>query len=46
MVTGRTQAADVAHGQELGVEAYLAKPFEPAELVSVVRRLASSGRGV
>ena len=46
MVTGRSQAADVAHGEQLGVEAYLAKPFEPAELVSVVRRLASSGRGV
>jgi CheY-like chemotaxis protein len=46
MVTGRSQAADVAQGEQLGVEAYLAKPFEPAELVSVVRRLASSGRGV
>lgn len=42
IVTGRSQAADVARGEELGVEAYLSKPFEPAELVLVVSRLAGS----
>ena len=44
IVTGRAQASDVARGEELGVEAYLTKPFEPAELVEVVSRLARSGR--
>ncbi len=45
IVTGRAQASDIARGKELGVEAYLTKPFEPAELVDVVTRLARSGRG-
>ncbi len=44
IVTGRAQASDVARGAELGVEAYLTKPFEPAELVEVVTRLARGGR--
>lgn len=44
VVTGRAQAADVARGEELGVDAYLTKPFEPSELVEVVIRLARSGR--
>ena len=44
MVTGRAQAADVSRGEALGVEAYLTKPFEPAELVEVVTRLASEVR--
>ncbi len=44
IVTGRAQAADRARGAELGVDAYLPKPFEPAELVAVVGELARSGR--
>ena len=44
MVTGRAQAIDLERGQEAGVEAYLTKPFEPAELVEVVTRLAREGR--
>ena len=44
IVTGRAQASDIARGEELGVEAYLTKPFEPAELVEVATRLAESGR--
>jgi CheY-like chemotaxis protein len=44
MVTGRAQASDIERGREVGVEAYLTKPFEPAELVEVVTRLARSGR--
>ncbi|MGZ4429257.1 MAG: response regulator transcription factor [Nocardioidaceae bacterium] len=44
MVTGRSALADMERGEALGVDAYLAKPFEPAELVSVVRSLARSGR--
>jgi CheY-like chemotaxis protein len=39
MVTSRTQAADRARAEELGVAAYVTKPFEPAELVEVVTRL-------
>lgn|SRR5512145_1683980 len=44
MVTGRAQAADLARGKEVGVDAYLTKPFEPAELIEVVTRLARRGR--
>jgi CheY-like chemotaxis protein len=44
MVTGRAQAADIARGEETGADAYLTKPFEPAELIEVVTRLARSHR--
>jgi len=44
LVTGRAQSTDIARGEQLGVEAYLTKPFEPSELVDVVTRLARSGR--
>ena len=44
MVTGRAQAADRARGEEVGVDAYLTKPFEPAELIEVVTRLARQRR--
>jgi DNA-binding response OmpR family regulator len=39
MVTSRTQAADRARAEELGVAAYVTKPFEPGELVEVISRL-------
>jgi CheY-like chemotaxis protein len=45
MVTARAQAKDLARGDNVGVDAYLTKPFEPADLVSIVSRLAESGRG-
>ncbi len=44
LVTGRALAADRARGEALGADAYLTKPFEPAELVAVVRHLARHGR--
>jgi CheY-like chemotaxis protein len=44
LVTGRAQAADRAEGEALGADAYLPKPFEPAELVAVVGSLARTGR--
>lgn len=44
LVTGRAQAADRAQGEALGADAYLPKPFEPAELVTVVGSLARTGR--
>ncbi|MFI5674890.1 response regulator [Streptomyces cellulosae] len=35
---------EVDTGLDVGVDAFLAKPFEPAELVSVVRQLVEGGR--
>ncbi len=46
LVTGRAQAVDVARAEQLGVDAYLTKPFEPAELVEVVGRMAGGGRPI
>ncbi|WJV46194.1 response regulator [Streptomyces flavofungini] len=36
---------EVEAGLEVGVDAFLAKPFEPAELLGIVRQLADRGRG-
>jgi CheY-like chemotaxis protein len=44
ILSGRAQGHDRARGERLGVDAYLSKPFEPADLVSVVRELAGAGR--
>ena len=44
IVTGRASAADLARGEAIGVDGYLTKPFEPAELVGLVGRLAREGR--
>jgi DNA-binding response OmpR family regulator len=44
MVTGRAQRSDRIRGEALGADAYLSKPFEPAELVAVVGDLARNGR--
>lgn len=37
---------EVESGLDAGVDAFLAKPFEPAELVRLVRELIERGRGV
>jgi CheY-like chemotaxis protein len=42
MVSACTQV-EVDAGVAAGVDAFLSKPFEPAELVNVVRRLAHGG---
>lgn len=39
MVTASAQGADVEHGERIGVDAYLTKPFDPAHLVRLARRL-------
>ncbi|MCF1648288.1 MULTISPECIES: response regulator [Streptomyces] len=36
---------EIEAGLEVGVDAFLAKPFEPAELVRLVRQLMERGRG-
>jgi CheY-like chemotaxis protein len=43
-VTGRASAADREHGEQVGVDVYLTKPFEPAALVETVARLIAHGR--
>ncbi|MGH6657296.1 MAG: response regulator [Actinocrinis sp.] len=43
MVSASAQDSDLARGRELGVEAYLTKPFEPEELVRIVRCAAGLG---
>ena len=46
IVSGRAQAGDRARGEQLGVDAYLTKPFEPADLVAVVTELAARGPSI
>jgi DNA-binding response OmpR family regulator len=38
-LSARTQDEDRRRGEELGVAGYVTKPFDPAELVSTIRRL-------
>jgi DNA-binding response OmpR family regulator len=40
MITARAQERDLARGEEIGVDAYVTKPFDPAELIRTVRNLA------
>jgi DNA-binding response OmpR family regulator len=43
IVTARASAADFECGEQIGVDGYLTKPFEPAELVALVSRLVREG---
>jgi len=42
LVSARAQAADLRRGEDIGADAYVTKPFEPDDLVGVVRRLAAT----
>jgi CheY-like chemotaxis protein len=45
LITARAQDHDIRRGHEIGVDAYVTKPFDPAELIRTVRRLADAGPG-
>ena len=42
LITARAQEDDRDRGRQVGVDAYLTKPFDPAEMIRVVRELASA----
>ncbi|MFI6600058.1 response regulator transcription factor [Nonomuraea sp. NPDC050536] len=44
LITARAQDDDRRRGLGIGVDAYLTKPFDPAELIQVVRELAGRTR--
>jgi DNA-binding response OmpR family regulator len=40
LITARAQEDDISHGTNVGADAYLTKPFDPGEMIRVVRELA------
>lgn len=44
MITARAQEHDVRRGYEIGVDAYVTKPFDPNQLIQTVRKLAAVSR--
>jgi DNA-binding response OmpR family regulator len=42
LITARAQEDDRNRGEQIGVDAYLTKPFDPAEMIRVVRALAGT----
>ena len=41
LITARAQEDDKSHGRRVGADAYLTKPFDPNEMIRVVRELAT-----
>ena len=41
LISARAQEEDKAHGLRAGADAYLTKPFDPNEMIRVVRELAA-----
>src|SRR3984957_20147489 len=41
LITARAQEDDKTHGAVVGADAYLTKPFDPNEMIRVVRELAA-----
>jgi DNA-binding response OmpR family regulator len=46
MITARAQDHDIQRGHEIGVDAYVTKPFDPGELIRTVRALAGARGGL
>jgi DNA-binding response OmpR family regulator len=42
LITARAQEDDKTRGKQIGVDAYLTKPFDPGEMIRVVRELAGA----
>ena len=42
LITARAQEDDRTRGLEIGVDAYLTKPFDPSEMIRIVRELAGA----
>jgi DNA-binding response OmpR family regulator len=42
MITARAQDHDLRRGHEIGVDAYITKPFDPSDLIRTVRTLAGA----
>ena len=42
LITARAQEDDRSRGQQIGVDAYLTKPFDPGEMIRIVRELAGA----
>ena len=45
LITARAQEDDRDRGRQIGVDAYLTKPFDPAEMIRVIRELAAASTG-
>src|SRR5438067_1421688 len=42
LITARAQEEDKNHGSQVGADAYLTKPFDPNEMIRVIRELAGA----
>jgi DNA-binding response OmpR family regulator len=43
-LSARTQEEDLRRGEELGVAAYVTKPFDPGDLVELIHQLSNTAR--